>query len=94
MDRESNPSTVTVVSEDGSEVARGDVLDMSATGAFIGTYGDLPVGPVLRFRITFSDSPAIQELLGRVLWEQDAVGTPGSYTARSNVKWLTAAPTG
>jgi hypothetical protein len=90
MGREANPIEVAVVSEGGLVTARGDVLELSATGASIGTHQSVAVGPVLRFRLKFPDSRDNREILGRVMWAQDAVFLPGSYSARLNVKWLRA----
>lgn len=70
--------------------AKGDVLELSATGASIGTHQSVPVGPVLRFRLEFSDARGNREILGRVMWAQDGVVLPGRYSTRLNVKWLKA----
>jgi hypothetical protein len=83
------PITATVETDDGQPVAYGTLSDISSTGASLGTDVHLAVGSTLRFRISFASPPEVHEVLGRVVWTQEALNGAQGNAGLCGVEWIT-----
>jgi hypothetical protein len=89
MSTEPHPILVTVESiHDDLTVARGAVLDISPTGASLGTDRPLAVSSTVRVCLRYTAAHHEDELLGTVVTVEAAASDNGGYYARTVVRWL------
>lgn len=85
-----SPITVAIEEEARPVVAYGAVADISGNGACVWTDAHLAISRTMRFRISFPTPPEVHELVGVVVWAQDALEGVGNGSRRYGVEWLGA----
>ena len=85
-----SPITVAIEEEARPVVAYGAIADISGNGACVWTDAHLDIGRTMRFRISFPTPPEVHELVGVVVWAQDALEGLGKDSRRYGVEWLGA----
>jgi hypothetical protein len=84
-----NAILVTIESlSDDATVARGAVIDISPTGASLGTDHPFPASAMVRVHMRYTSTAHEDELLGRVVTVETAATDNRGYYARTVVKWL------
>lgn len=89
MSTELHAILVTVESTgDDPTVARGAVIDISPTGASLGTDRPFPAAALVRVHMRYTATAREDELLGRVVTVETGASSNRGYYARTVVKWL------
>lgn len=84
------PITVAIEEEARPVAAYGAIADISGNGACVWTDARLDIGLTLCFRISFPRPPEVHEVVGIVVWAQDALEGVGRDSRRYGVEWLGA----